>query len=77
MNERNNLCIGVFFNRSLELFGINRVTPTIHNHDRCRTTALDVLFHATAKHSVLAYDHFIATLHQINEGSLHSSRARC
>ena len=75
MNECNNLCIGVFFNRRLELFGINRVTPTIHHHDRCSTAALDVLFHTTAKHTVLAYDYFIATLHQINKGSLHTSRA--
>ena len=59
MDKGNDFCIGVLFNRSLELLRVDRIAPTIHHHDGGRTTTLDILFHTTAKHAVLAHDHFI------------------
>ncbi len=77
MHESHQFGIGIGPERLLQFVRINHAAPFIFQHDRCRTTALDVFLHAPAEHAVLADDHLVTRLDQVDEAGFHAGRTRC
>ena len=55
----------------------HRVAPVILHHDGRSTATFHILFHATAKYTVLADNDRIAGRDEVNEAGFHTGRTRC
>ena len=77
MDEGDDLGVRVCLERIFQFLRVNRASPVVLHHYSHTTAAFDVLFHASAKHTVLAHDHFVARLNQIDEAGFHAGRAGC
>ena len=77
MNKGQDLRIRVSLQCRFSLGGINGNTPFILNHDRGAATALHIFLHAATEDTVLADDHLVTRLNQVDKTHLHTGRTRC
>ena len=76
MDEGERPGAGIGLDGGLRFFQIDHRSPVIRDHDGGRSGAGDVFLHAPAEDAVLADDHRIARLDQIDEGRFHARRSR-
>ena len=76
MDKGNHFRVRMRFDRSFQLLGVNRIAPTIHDHDSSRPATFDVFLHTSAKDTILANNGFVAALEQIHKSGFHTRRSR-
>ncbi len=75
MDKGNDFRVGMGFDRSFQLLGVNRIAPAIHDHDSSRPAPFDVFLHTSAEDTILANNDFVAALEQIYKSGFHTRRS--